>query len=183
MALGKKLIEMNCKYCEKVFMQYPSQVRNANRVFCSKPCWYKWKSVNIPSWNKGTRGLVKPNSGSFKKGQHASPSTEFKKGMKVGPLNNLWKGGITPINTRIRQSDEYKTWRKSVFERDDYTCQICFVRGVEIHADHIKPFSIFKDLRFDISNGRTLCVPCHKNTETYLKRFKKEEVLSMVGSA
>ncbi len=38
-----------------------------------------FKKGSIP-WNKETKGLVKPNSGSFKKGQHNSPNTEFKKG-------------------------------------------------------------------------------------------------------
>ena len=28
--------------------------------------------------------------------------------------------------------------------------------------DHIKPFAWFSDLRFDVSNGQTLCVDCHK---------------------
>ena len=67
----------------------------------------------------------------------------------------------------IKQSFEYRYWRKSVFERDDYTCQTCSIRGGELQADHVKPQSIFPELRFDISNGRTLCKPCHMKTETW----------------
>ena len=81
-----------------------------------------------------------------------------------------WKGGITPINKAIRNSTEYKLWRTAVFERDDYTCIWCFTRGTTIHADHIKPFAYFPELRFAIDNGRTLCVPCHKTTDTYAGR-------------
>ena len=78
-----------------------------------------------------------------------------------------WKGGITPINHAIRCSLGYKQWRKSVFERDNYTCQECRIRGGELHADHIKPFALFPELRFEIENGRTLCKACHMQTETW----------------
>jgi len=80
-----------------------------------------------------------------------------------------WKGGLTPIHTRIRNSLEYKMWRMSVFQRDRFTCIWCGYRSkgskiVDIHADHIKRFSMYPELRLAIDNGRTLCVPCHKTT-------------------
>jgi 5-methylcytosine-specific restriction endonuclease McrA len=78
-----------------------------------------------------------------------------------GPANNKWRGGITPVNAAVRNSTEMKKWRLQVFSRDDYTCQMCDKRGGDLHADHIKPFSLFPDLRFDVDNGRTLCIQCH----------------------
>lgn len=62
----------------------------------------------------------------------------------------------------VRRSTEYKNWRAAVFSRDNYTCQLCGARGVKINAHHIKPFATFPDMRTDIDNGITLCVPCHK---------------------
>lgn len=72
-----------------------------------------------------------------------------------------------PENKIIRKSFEYKLWRESVFERDNYTCVECGTRGGELNADHIKPFAYYHKLRFDINNGRTLCVACHRKTSTF----------------
>ena len=52
----------------------------------------------------------------------------------------------------------------AVFEKDAFTCQMCFKIGGTLQADHIKPWAFFPELRYDLSNGRTLCVPCHKTT-------------------
>lgn len=92
-----------------------------------------------------------------------------------GPKNHQWKGGITPIHETIRKSLEYKLWREAVFKRDGYTCVWCFRKGgrfkgkkaVILNADHIKRFADYPELRFAIDNGRTLCVECHRTTDTY----------------
>lgn len=89
-----------------------------------------------------------------------------------GELHFNWKGGKTSSNQLIRTSLEYKLWRKSVYERDNYTCVWCKAksvigRKVLLNADHIKPFSLFPELRFNIDNGRTLCLDCHKKTDTF----------------
>lgn len=94
---------------------------------------------------------------------------------RLGEKNAAWKGGITPLNKKIRNSKEYDDWRIKVFKRDNYTCVECGSRGVTLNADHIKPFAYYPDLRLVIENGRTLCVPCHRKTDTFAGRgFKKE---------
>lgn len=86
-----------------------------------------------------------------------------------------WKGGLTSKNRLIRTSVEYKLWRTSVFERDFYTCVWCGQVGGKLNADHVKPFSLFPELRFAIDNGRTLCHECHKKTNTYGFKIKKQQ--------
>lgn len=90
-----------------------------------------------------------------------------------GEKSHFWRGGVSTDNERQRRSKEYRKWRSDVFERDDYTCQDCNKKGCRINADHIKPFAYYKDLRFELSNGRTLCVQCHRKTDTYGSGAKK----------
>lgn len=98
-----------------------------------------------------------------------------------GPLNGMWRGGTKVLQEKIRGTKFYREWRTAVFVRDDYTCRLCKARGGKIQADHVVPFSTLlrwysitsveeaaNCLAFsDTDNGRTLCLPCHKNTPTY----------------
>jgi len=87
-----------------------------------------------------------------------------------------WKGGMSKVNKEERQlimgSIEYRLWREAVFKRDKFSCVGCGdSKGGNLHADHIKPFALFPELRFELSNGRTLCAPCHRKTLTYGRRI------------
>ena len=80
-------------------------------------------------------------------------------------------------NSKIRQALR-QLWlrsreRASALKRDKYTCQICGDKGIMLHADHIKPWAYYPELRLVIENGRTLCVPCHVKTPTYSRRGEK----------
>ena len=85
-----------------------------------------------------------------------------------GDKSHTWKGGVTPINEKIRKSFEYKLWRQAVFKRDNYQCIFGGKEhGNKLHADHIRPFAKHPELRFDVNNGRTLCEKCHHLTDTW----------------
>lgn len=102
-----------------------------------------------------------------------------RKGNSSGPNSNTWQGGKTAAGTKIRNSEEYAAWRKAVFERDNYTCVLCDVTNCKLNADHIKRFSQYPELRLDINNGRTLCIPCHKKTPNYGNRgLKRKKIKS-----
>src|SRR3990167_1327053 len=110
--------------------------------------------------HKGWSSMLGKKQPLFTK-EHRRKLSEAHKGTK----SHFGKGGITPINLKIRMSLEYRLWRESVFKRDNYICIWCGLKSgngktVILNADHIKPFSLFPELRFAIDNGRTLCVDC-----------------------
>ncbi len=77
-------------------------------------------------------------------------------------------------NWHYTKSYDYRLWRKNIFERDDYSCQKCFMsKGQYITAHHIKSWAKYPELRFDIDNGITLCEECHKLTDNYKGRGNK----------
>jgi 5-methylcytosine-specific restriction endonuclease McrA len=84
-----------------------------------------------------------------------------------GKLNSNWQGGITSLTEGLRHTIEFRLWREAIFARDDYTCQGCGRRGGRIHPHHIKSFARYSELRFDITNGVTLCQNCHAKTDNF----------------
>lgn len=87
--------------------------------------------------------------------------------------NPNWKGGISVITKTERQlameTTDYKDWRKSVFERDDYTCIDCGNKNCKLNAHHIKSWLEYPNNRYDIDNGATLCIDCHKRVHKHKK--------------
>jgi hypothetical protein len=86
-----------------------------------------------------------------------------------GEAHWAWKGGISKIANRLRQTSEYKAWRDAVFARDDFTCQFCGEREKNLRAHHLILFSVVLDLEekddllFAVENGLTLCAACHND--------------------
>lgn len=79
-----------------------------------------------------------------------------------GEYHWSWKGDNLSETEKLRTTKEYRQWRKSVYERDNYTCQCCGDdSGGNLNAHHIENFSSNEENRFDISNGITLCSNCH----------------------
>jgi hypothetical protein len=162
-------IKRCCRHCKSIFYVKPSTVKIGHGIFCSLRCM-----------GLGRPDEINEKISRSKKGISVSPYTQFKKGQVSlwkgkkrpewsGMNHPSWKGGVTPINEKIRKSIEYKDWRTKVFKRDNYTCQMCGIRGNKtyLNADHIKPFAIFPELRFELENGRTLCKYCHRKTKTW----------------
>jgi hypothetical protein len=185
--MGSSIIR-KCDWCKKEYKVWTSYFKRKDNLCCSKECsskkkeFYKikdkfcltcgkklgWSAKYSPERNikycqkcfaKSLEFIKKASVGWFKK-----DDIVWNKGLKgfmAGEKNSNWKGGKTPFNMKIRHSTEMKLWREAVFKRDNWTCVKCLQRGGYLHADHIKPFAIYPELRFAIDNGQTLCKDCH----------------------
>ena len=83
-----------------------------------------------------------------------------------GEKHPNWQGGIT----NPRKSQEEKNWSLAVRKRDNFTCQQCGLKSTrrnKVEAHHVKSFAQYPDLRYELSNGITLCVPCHQKTDNF----------------
>lgn len=147
-------IKKVCK-CGKEFSVKPSLDRVKT---CSRSCAVKGRI-------SGYKGYV------------SSPETrEKQRQAKLGIRGEAhwnWRGGSGTIRHQEMQRDEYKQWRKAVFERDGYACQHCSTKGKYVQADHIKTWAEYPELRYELSNGRTLCIDCHELTDTFPVRLRR----------
>ena len=113
------------------------------------------------------------------KGKHWKLSSQQRKKRK-GKNHWNWQGGVNKehcsLRSQIEALFEYRQWRSDIFTKDNWTCQECLVRGGNLHAHHIKYFSVIieeyniKNIEkaiqcselWNINNGITLCQKCHK---------------------
>jgi|JI8StandDraft_1071087.scaffolds.fasta_scaffold00207_26 5-methylcytosine-specific restriction endonuclease McrA len=157
-------MKKDCITCKKEIKKPQNEsVKNwvIRHKYCSKECQYPPK-VTLVCWECANHFIVR---------NYRKETAHFCSTVCSWQYRNEGKRTADKV---IRQSWAYKAWRTLVFERDNYTCVHCGDHNHEgrgatlaLHADHIQPFALFPELRFEVSNGRTLCVPCHKKTGTY----------------
>ena len=165
---GNKEIS-NCLICNKKYIIH----RNGNK---HKTCSYECK---IKAIQKGRfkQLITDKHRLAISKGLKNIPKSKEHIAKISGSNNYHWKGGSDNPIKKLRSSFKYKQWRLKVFRRDYWTCQICGIKGKKIWADHIKPFLLYPETRFDINNGRTLCIDCALKLPTHGSRVYSFKIL------
>jgi hypothetical protein len=164
-------MQVECIQCGAGFEVIPSRVGKAK--FCGLKCRGAWRSEhfhkgNNPNWKGGTRKpkTCKHCGGKFEQGTLPLVTFQRRKfcsracadagGLRYsGEAHPRWNGG-----TRSRPSAQ-GDWAQRVISRDKATCRTCGAKGVELHAHHIKEYAKHPAQRWQLSNGITLCAPCH----------------------
>lgn len=146
-------MKINCLLCGKLKEVRPAHVRVGWGKYCSHACSAK-VTKNFTGHQHTEESKLKMK---LKKiGVPSTSSTKFKPG-KESPK---WKGGITPENKKLR--DIFRSlFKMRILKRDNFTCQICKIRGGKLQVDHIKDWASHPNLRFENSNCRTVCMSCH----------------------
>lgn len=123
------------------------------------------KKFNIPSFsNSEAFTFYLYEKGGLEKIREYSSSIENRirtSCRQTGIPIDEFKGFSTTAQHIARNNYKYKYWKQEVFKRDNYTCQCCGKRGGNLNAHYLYNFSEYKDLRYDVSNGITLCEKCH----------------------
>ncbi len=156
LALGYKWTEEQKKKNLNLFEEGYTPWNKGNKVSDKqkdklRKAWIlrKTKGLGIP-WNKG------------KKRPEMSGEKHF-----------AWKGGKYDRDRKIDMGRaKYRKWRKAVLERDGNVCVLCG-SDIDLNVDHIRPYANYPKLRYNLNNGRVLCVVCHKLTGTYGKKEAK----------
>ena len=191
--VSKKLL-CKCKFCSNEFWAYNTS--HGPQIFCSKKCngnFQLGKKLNVVSKkktfncsnckNKFQRYIVKTRPQLFcsrkcfliSKLHRNMRRAEMTSRNLVGNKNPSWKGGKSSLGHRIRNAPQYYQWRTVGFERDNFTCIKCGIKGGMLNFHHknsmisiIVQYSIksIKDALncvklWDLDNGITLCRNCH----------------------
>lgn len=178
----------SCIVCGKPLYRRPSELKKVRHVVCKEHRGEAQKISGItPSQlaglslgrEKGTNHRTgykhreeskRKASESHKAWCAANPDRIAARGLKVRGENNYrWNGGISKLNTSIRQMNENRKWMDAVKERDR-ECRVCeTTKNLESH--HIIPLAILIDEHgiknrdearkcpalWDLDNGITLC--------------------------
>jgi 5-methylcytosine-specific restriction endonuclease McrA len=165
-----------CSRCNKEVWTHPNKFR-LKRRFCSRGCqigWMKEMAYRFKCKVCGKVVFVQPCQQKIRNRITCSRECIAKVKRQEAEMRRIELGYTKhQLDRLVRYSKEMKEWRTAVFKRDDYTCQMCGERGAYLEADHIKPFAFFPELRFDLSNGRTLCRECHDKTKMSYKEMRK----------
>lgn len=148
---GKTIYIKTCEFCQR---EYTANYKNHLKSrFCSLSCSAKSRPEFIFSMKGKTT------------------SEKQKQSIKSGADHPRWieDRTISMEKHRLRGTSEWSEWRKSVFERDNYTCCECGIKGGTLEPHHIIPLRTDITKVFEIDNGITLCRPCH------VKTIRKEE--------
>ncbi|MCR4285073.1 MAG: hypothetical protein NUV97_03470 [archaeon] len=148
----------------KVFLQMRGENNPAKRPEVRE----KLRILSMGELSNAKKLSARIKNSQWHKGKRLSPATEFKKGLI--PWNKIGNG-ITSQIQKIRNSSEMQKWSRLIKERDNFKCQICEIRGGNLRSNHIKLFSEYPKLRFELTNGITICKDCDIK---WVRRHEKE---------
>lgn len=160
-----------CPTCNKEFMVAPSNPKR----YCSRNCA-----------NQSSEKSKRSRIALLERWSNPEQKQQLIDGIKIRSQSDEWrnaphfqKGEKHPRfkgNKNDRATERvrypYKEWRWAVFKRDNFTCQDCGQHGGILTAHHIAEWANAPALRYEVSNGVTLCEPCHDKRHGWERKPK-----------
>lgn len=148
-----------CKYCSRQFLP----MKSSKGIYCSYPCVWADKKASISLECAHCSQAFTAWPSAVKRGKRFC-SNPCRARARKGAAAGNWRGGRSTERTTLMSRQEYKDWRIEVFTKDFYKCSLCGeTKGIQAH--HIMPWALYPELRYEVFNGKTLCGPCHKDTD------------------
>ena len=157
-----------CLICGKEFYAYRYRILEGNSKYCSRKCWSKSRLGHIP-WNRGTKGIMKSNKTSWKRGIIPKGSILFKKGdtswnkgKQVPQIQNenhpLWKGDKA-------SQKAIHSWIKRKYGKAK-VCEIC---GSNKNIGWANKYHTYKR---KIEDWMQVCLSCHRKYDIENNNYK-----------
>ncbi len=171
-------MKKNCLICGDEFTFRPYMLKIGKGKYCGRIC----AAVGIAKTLTGRKQSVETREKRSRKlTGYVYPNVKIAYANRIGKNHWNWKGDSAVEKKdltyrELKSSTRWVRWRKIIFERDDYTCQMCggrcgtgFDGTVFLEPHHIFPVkwlikNNFLKHIFNPNNGITLCRKCHMTT-------------------
>jgi hypothetical protein len=144
-----------CEFCNNEYKTFKNWYNRAKHHTCSRKCASDLKK-------KLSTKECKTCGKSFYSKSHQSEKLYCSKKCfgksRQGENHHHWKPDVHDKTLR----NALKDWGRKIKIKDGFTCQRCgCVERKLLEAHHIKSKHEHPELRFDLTNGITLCIHCH----------------------
>lgn len=195
---------VRCNYCGELVYKKRRDLLRYKTFYCNDDCYTKGGRTGRVPWNKNTKGVMKANRTSFKKGEHRSLETEFKKGQvsinKGKKFSDEYRKKLSRAHMGIQSGEKHPNWKgglskqkyprefnqllkDKVLRRDsvigwDGVCQKC--GRIQEHCGQLTIHHIdYNKYNNSLDNLISLCRSCNikvnKNRD-YWRNYFKERV-------
>ena len=193
--LDNKIREKKCKHCKRL-MSWWTEFRHlpisifTKKICCSYQCSNTLNKLIENRKDKDKKNRIKKCEGCGKK---MDWSVDYRRtaisvfiNMKFCTKKCADENGFRYVGKdhpnfrkfsrrKLPQKKRSVWFRREVLKRDMNVCQRCFKKerkNCPVVAHHIKTVKDYPELRFEISNGLTICVPCHAIIHGYKKSIR-----------
>jgi 5-methylcytosine-specific restriction endonuclease McrA len=148
------IVQRACGQCGADFLVAPNHIAKGGGKYCSRKCMGQAQTARMPVYTCQCCGKV------FKARKRKTPR-QYCSRECAGKVKRL--AVKKPFVSRPYQHEK---WAMAVILRDKKCSRCGTVENLQAH--HLKSWKGHPELRFDLSNGTTLCPLCHHAQHPYL---------------